>query len=94
MAALALTVGYCFGLRESYAYRNKPARRAMSIIWVGIVSNTGASLILLLYGISGAWNTWGFALQCGLWVSMGLTGLIAIGLSLFGVLDKTLPVVK
>lgn len=94
MAALALSVGYGFGLRESYQSQNKKARRAMDIIWVGIVSNAGASLILLLYGLSGTWNTWGFFLQCGLWFSMVATGLIAISLVIFGVLDKTLPVVK
>jgi hypothetical protein len=94
MAALSLVVGYGFGLRESYRSQNKPARRAMGSIWVGIVSNAGASLILLLYGLSGTWNTWGFFLQLGLWFSMVATGVIAISLIIFGVLDKTLPVVK
>lgn len=94
MAALSLVVGYGFGLRESCPSQNKQARRAMGIIWVGIVSNAGASLILLLYGLSGTWNTWGFFLQLGLWFSMVATGLIAINLIIFGVLDKTLPVVK
>jgi hypothetical protein len=36
MAALALSVGYGFGLRESYQSQDKQARRAMSTIWVGI----------------------------------------------------------
>lgn len=94
MAALALVVGYGFGLRESWQSPKKQARRDMSAIWVGIVSNTGACLILLLYGLSGAWNTWGFFLQWGLWVSMAATGLIALSLILFGVIDKTLPVVE
>ncbi len=97
MAALSLVVGYGFGLKESYQPPNKQdkeARRAMGVIWVGIVSNAGASLILLLYGLSGSWNTWGFGLQWGLWFSTVATGLIAINLIIFGVLDKTLPVVK
>jgi hypothetical protein len=94
MAAFALVVGYGFGFRESFPSRNKQARRAMSVIWVGIVSNTGACLILLSYGLSGAWTTWGFLLQWGLWGSMVATGLIALNLILFGVIDKTLPVVE
>jgi hypothetical protein len=60
MAALALVVGYGFGLRESCPSKNKQARRAMGFIRVGIVSNTGACLVLLLYGLSGTWNAWGF----------------------------------
>lgn len=94
MAALALVVGYGFGLRESFSSQNKQARRAMGVIWVGIVSNAGACLVLLIYGLLGTWNTWGFILQCGLWFSMLATGLIALGLFTFGVLDKTLPVIK
>jgi hypothetical protein len=94
MAALSLVVGYGFGLRESWSSQNKQARRAMGVIWVGIVSNAGACLILLLYGLSGTWNAWGEGLQLGLWFSMVATGLIAINLIIFGVLDKTLPVVK
>lgn len=94
MTALALVVGYGFGLRESYPSRNKQARRLMSAIWVGIVSNAGACLILLLYGLSGAWNTWGIVLQWCLWFSMAATGMIALSLIVFGVIDKTLPVVE
>ena len=94
MATFALVIGYGFGLRESYPSRNKQARRLMSAIWVGIVSNAGACLILLLYGLSGAWNAWGIVLQWGLWGSMAVTGMIALSLIIFGVLDKTLPVVE
>jgi hypothetical protein len=94
MAALSLVVGYGFGLRESWPLQNKKPRRAMGVIWVGIVSNAGSSLILLLYGLSGAWNTWGTFLQWGLWFSIIATGVITMSLIIFGVLDKTLPVVE
>jgi len=92
MSNVSLVVSYGFGLQESWSSPNKQARRAMGAIWTGIISNAGASIVLLLYGLSGEWNTWGLILQWGLWFSMVATGLIAICLIIFGVLDKTLPV--
>ena len=53
-AYLALCVGYGFGLQASLA-----GRRLMGPIWVGIVSNGGACLYLLYYGVGGAWAEWG-----------------------------------
>jgi hypothetical protein len=88
MAYLALVVGYGFGLRESLR-----GRRAIGTIWVGIVSNGGACLLLTFYGLSGAWNTWGNLLPWAMWASIGATGLITLGLVLFGLFNDKLPVV-
>jgi hypothetical protein len=87
-AYLSLVVGYYFGLRESWK-----GRRAIHVIWVGIVSNGGACLFLTFYGLSGAWNTWGDFARLAMWTSVGATGLITLGLILFGLRDNKLPTV-
>src|SRR5688500_14724838 len=53
-AFLALLVDYLFGLR---ALRH--GRSVRQTVWVGIVSNGSASLILLASGLTGAWEAWG-----------------------------------
>ena len=79
-AYLALCVGYWFGLKASLQ-----GQRPMGPIWVGIVSNGGAFLYLLYYGLLGTWTTWGIALQVIGWGSALATFLITAGLLLFGV---------
>jgi hypothetical protein len=79
-AYLALLVGYSFGLRAALA-----GRRAAGPVWMGIVSNGGASLLLLGYGINGAWSAWGGLLNVGLWLSAAVTGGIALALLWWGV---------
>ena len=85
-AYLALCVGYWFGLKESLQ-----GRRAMGPIWVGIVSNGGAFLYLLYYGVLGVWTSWGIALQVVGWASVLATLLITIGLVIFGVRGQVKP---
>ena len=79
-AYLALCVGYYFALRASLN-----GRRLMGPIYVGLVSNGGACLYLLYYGVMGTWSTWGGALQFIAWGSVLATALITLGLYLFGV---------
>lgn len=79
-AYLALCVGYAFGLQAALR-----GTRAMGPVWVGVVSNGGACAILLWYGISGAWQGWGLALQALLWASAVATAAITAGLYAFGV---------
>ncbi|MDJ0758442.1 MAG: hypothetical protein QNJ19_03545 [Woeseiaceae bacterium] len=79
-AYLALCVGYGFGLKESLQ-----GRRAMGPIWVGIVSNSGAFLYLLYYGVLGTWTSWGIAFQVIGWGSVLATLMITLGLLMFGV---------
>ena len=80
-AYLALCVGYGFGLQASLN-----GKRLMGPIWVGIISNGGASACLVFYGFGGAWTEWGWFLQLLAWSSAGATALITAGLCVFGVM--------
>ena len=82
-AYLALCVGYYVGLRASLA-----GKRLMGPIWVGIVSNGGACLWLLYYGLAGTWSDWGGAVQFIGWGSMVSTALITAGLVVYGVFGR------
>lgn len=87
-AYLALCVGYYFALRASLK-----GKRLMGAIWVGVVSNGGACVYLLFYGVSGAWSEWGAAIQFVAWNSVVATALITIGLLKYGV-NGNEPVVE
>jgi hypothetical protein len=79
MAYAALMLGYVFGLiatmRGDYP---------IEAIWVGIVSNGGAFLLLLIYGFSQTWRSWGFFAQAVMWISIPVTGGITFGLVFAG----------
>ena len=79
MAYWALVVGYSFGLRAALQgiYPN-------GVVWVGIVSNGGAFLLLLIGAFLGVWQSWGSIAQTIMWssvlVTCGITaGLVALG---------------
>jgi hypothetical protein len=74
-AFLALVVGYTSGLR-----RLRRGEDVRNIIWVGITSNGSASLILLLYGMAGAWEEWDVLARSYMWLSALVTALITFGL--------------
>ena len=82
-AYVALCVGYWFGLRASLA-----GKRLMPPIYVGIVSNGGACLYLLWYGLSGTWQDWGAFIQFVGWSSVAATAVITAGLVRYGVFGK------
>lgn len=79
-AYLALCVGYGFGLRASLQ-----GHRAPGPIWVGIVSNGGACVYLIFFGVAGTWSSWGGFIQFVLWSSVAATAAITSGLYIFGV---------
>lgn len=85
-AYLALCVGYAFGLAAALK-----GARLMGPIWVGIVSNGGACLYLLYYGISGSWTEWGLPIQVLAWGSALATAAITLGLYRFGVRGDRRP---
>jgi hypothetical protein len=83
MAYSALVIGYGFGLRESL----RGVYPAASV-WVGMVSNGGACLLLVIAAIQGAWAHWGVIAQSVMWGSLVGTGLITAGLIRFGPCDR------
>ena len=83
-AYLALCVGYGFGLVAALN-----GQRLLGPIWVGIVSNGGASAYLLYYGLTGSWSDWNGFLQTLAWSSAVVAALIAAGLYVFGARESS-----
>lgn len=79
-AYLALCIGYAFGLKSSLR-----GKRALGPIWVGIVSNGGACVLLLLFGLSASWNDMASLVQFVFWSSAAATAAITVGLWIWGV---------
>jgi len=86
MAYTALVVAYCFGLRD--ARRN---RYPHAVVWVGVVSNGGAFVLLLIAAVSSVWTQWGGIAHWIMWGSLAGTGAIASCLVLFGLLSRHKP---
>lgn len=80
-AFLALLVGYVLGLIN--LSHNK---RADDVVWVGVVSNGSAFLLLLMF--AGQWSKWGTRAGAFLGFSTAATLLITLGLLRFGVASK------
>lgn len=78
-AYLALTLGYIFGFNAL-----RQGENIQDVIWVGIVSNGLASLILFIYGAIGLWNPWGNLAKFFMWSSAIITALITLGLLITG----------
>ena len=87
MAYAALVLAYVFGLCDTL--RNQYPQ---TIIWVGVISNGGACILLAMAALTQTWNGWGVIAQAIMWGSLLGTGAITWGLVWFGVLNcrKTL----
>jgi len=79
-AYLALCVGYYHAFKAALN-----GKRLMAPIWVGIISNGGGFMYLLLFGLSGVWSSWGVWIQVVAWGSVVATALITLGLYHYGV---------
>jgi hypothetical protein len=79
MAYVALMVGYIFGL---IAILN--GGYPIETIWVGIISNGGAFLLLLIYRFLNTWSSWKSFIQIIMWISIVATGGITFGLVFAG----------
>jgi hypothetical protein len=85
MAYGSLLVGYCFGFvdcRHGIYPRNT--------VWVGMVSNGGAFLLLLIGAIESTWSEWGWMARIIMWISLAVTASICTGLTVFGPLSGSL----
>ncbi|HEY0603808.1 MAG TPA: hypothetical protein VGD58_12895 [Herpetosiphonaceae bacterium] len=80
-AYMALVVGYGLGVRDVQLNRD-----VTDTVWVGIVSNGLACIILLYYGYAGAWKAWRCLAQIYMALSALLTGGITLGLIWSGLL--------
>jgi hypothetical protein len=79
-AYLSLCVGYGFAYQAARRGEVMPGP-----IWMGLVSNGGASVLLTVHGVFGEWTQWGLLFQALAWASAVITGLIALGLWWYGI---------
>jgi hypothetical protein len=84
MAYAALVVGYGFGLRDSIRGIHPSA-----VIWVGIVSNGGATLMFALAASQNVWGSWGVMARIVMWGSLLSVAMITLGLMAFGLYGST-----
>ncbi len=79
VAYTALVVGYGFGLHAS-----RRGEYPTGVVWVGIVSNGGACVLLCGAALLGAWADWGAFARLVMWGSLVGTGGITAGLVAYG----------
>lgn len=77
-AYLSLCVGYVFGLAAALK-----GKRAMGPIWVGVISNSGACVLLVLSVPD--WINWSYAFAATGIFSILATAAITAGLIIYGV---------
>ena len=79
MAYLALVAGYYLGYKDFVA-----GLYPSSAVLVGIISNSGAFLLLVIGSVIDVWSSWGVLAKTFMWSSIVATGLIAFFLILYG----------
>lgn len=82
LAYLALVVGYSSGIMT---LRN--GQWPTAIIWMGLVSNGGALLLLLFSGIRGDWSSEAKPTKALLWLSAAVLAIITTGLVVYGLVE-------
>ena len=75
----ALVVGYLIGYQKS-----KSDSYPFEAVWVGIVSNGGATIVLSIAAFYGSWLSWGTFAQFYMWLSLLSVALITAGLIYYG----------
>lgn len=79
MAYLSLAVGYLHGLQCLLG-----GVYPSDTVLVGIVSNGGAFVLLAISARQSIWKEWGFLARVIMWISLVGTGVITLGLVVFG----------
>lgn len=87
-AYVALALGYIFGFKALRQNQNMQSNDVQNVVWVGIVSNGLASIILCVFGASGIWSEWSNLAQFYMWGSAITTGLITLGLFITGLVRQ------
>jgi hypothetical protein len=82
-AFLALIVNYAQGLQHL-----SQGKDITNVVWVGIVSNGSAFLILLISGLSGDWKEWKQWVRGLFWGFTVIVGAITAGLIVAGLVLK------
>ena len=85
LAYVALCVGYGMGFDVSLRTHNSEILAAP--VYVGLVSNGGAFVLLAGYGVTGTWNDWHAVVQFILWSSVVATAAITAGLYRYGAVE-------
>ena len=80
-AYAALAVGYSFGL-----YDLRSDELPTGVIWMGIVSNGLAPVVIIIFALRGAFRTLGGFRQCLVGLSAVAASLISVLMLVFGVL--------
>ena len=78
-AYIALTLCYILGFNALNQGQN-----IQDVVWVGIISNGLASIILFIAGNIGTWTEWSNIAQFYMWGSAIFTALITFGLLITG----------
>jgi hypothetical protein len=79
VAYAALLVGYWRGWRRACA-----GEYPVDTVWVGIVSNGGATLLLSISAALGSWSEWGAFASLYMWLSLVGVALVTTGLIVEG----------
>lgn len=80
-AFLSLLVGYLLGIYDLRRHQD-----VTHTVWVGIVSNGSACMLLVYYVYAGAWPDWAGSAPAVMWLSALLTGLIMMKLIVAGLI--------
>ncbi len=84
IAYSALVVGYVLGLNK--AGKNE---FPLETVWVGIVSNGGATLVLAVAAFLGVWSDWGLIARIYMWSSLAAVLALTAGLVTTGLARET-----
>ena len=79
VAYLSLLAGYYLGYKDLVA-----GIYPSNTVIVGLISNFGAFVMLLGFGVLGSWSHWGLMAKCYMWLSLLATGSISLSLYVYG----------